>query len=159
MDKPLDVEQLEKRVEWLDNERRSDKTQIASLQSKLEAVETENATLRQRLADLDSEITRLNTLMARLENIEQDLNNLDTETNRQINTFKESLQETQIRTERHRLSRRIETHFLHYRSTGPARMTFRRQELLQSEVSALRWHLCHAGPLAPLLSRCWRSSS
>lgn len=101
MDKPLDVEQLEKRVEWLDNERRNDKTMIASLQSKLEAVETENAALRLRLADLDSEITRLNTLMARLENFEQDLNKLDTETNRQINTFKESLQETQIRTDRH----------------------------------------------------------
>ena len=102
MDKPLDVEQLEKRVEWLDNERRSDKTLIASLQNKLEAIETENAALRLRLADLDNEITRLNTLMARLENFEQDLNKLDTETSRQINTFKESLQETQIRTERHR---------------------------------------------------------
>jgi len=101
MDKPLDVEQLEKRVKWLDNERRNDKTLIASLQSKLESIETENAALRLRLADLENEITRINTLMARLENFEQDLNTLDTETNRQINTFKESLQETQLRTERH----------------------------------------------------------
>ena len=50
MDRPLDVEQLGKRVEWLDNERRTDKTLIASLQSKLEAMETENAALRLRLA-------------------------------------------------------------------------------------------------------------
>jgi chromosome segregation ATPase len=101
MDKPQDFEQLEKRVEWLDNERRNDKTLIASLQRNLEAMETENAALRLRLADLDSEMTRLNTLMARLENFEQDLNDIDTETNRQLNNFKESLQESQFRTERH----------------------------------------------------------
>jgi chromosome segregation ATPase len=101
MDKPLDVEQLEKRVEWLDSERRNDKTLIASLQNKLEAVETENNTLRLRLTDLESEITRINTLMARIENFEQDINTLGTETGRQITTFKESLQEHQMRTERH----------------------------------------------------------
>ncbi len=101
MDKPLDVEQLEKRVEWLDNERRNDKTLIASLQSKLESVENGNDALRLRLADLESEITRINTLMARLENFEQDLGALNTDTKRQINTFKESIQDTQLRAERH----------------------------------------------------------
>ncbi len=100
MDKPLDVEQLEKRVEWLDSERRTDKTVIASLQNKLEAMETENTALRLRLADMDSEITRINTLMARLQNFEQDINNLNTDTQRQIITFKESLQENQIQTDR-----------------------------------------------------------
>ena len=101
MDKPLDVEQLEKRVEWLDNERRNDKTLIASLQSKVEVMETENNALRLRLADLESEITRINTLMARLENFEQDISEMDTETTRQINSFKETMQENQIRIERH----------------------------------------------------------
>ena len=101
MDKPLEVEQLEKRVEWLDNERRSDKTLIASLQGKLEAVETENNALRTRLADLESEITRINTLMARIENFEQDLNTLGRETTRQMNGFKESMQDNLMRTDRH----------------------------------------------------------
>lgn len=101
MDKPLDIDQLEKRVEWLDNERRNDKTLVAALQSKLESTETENAALRLRLADLESEITRINTLMMRLEHFEEDVNTLQTQTNRQTNTLKESLQENQIRTERH----------------------------------------------------------
>ena len=101
MDKPLDVEQLEKRVEWLDSERRNDKTLIASLQNKLETVETENNALRLRLSDLESELTRINTLMARIENFEQDISTLGTETGRQITAFKESLQEHQMRTERH----------------------------------------------------------
>ncbi len=101
MDKPLDVEQLEKRVEWLDNERRNDKTIIASLQSKLETMETENAALRLKLTDMESEIARINTLMARLDNFEKDLNTIETETSRQISNFKEPVQENQIRTERH----------------------------------------------------------
>lgn len=100
MDKPLDMEQLEKRVEWLDNERRNDKTLIASLQSKLETITTENAALRLKLDNLEGEITRLNTLMARVGQFEEDLNTLQTETNRQIAPFKETLQENQIKTDR-----------------------------------------------------------
>jgi len=35
MDEITDLEQLEKRVEWLDNERRNDKNNLASLQNRL----------------------------------------------------------------------------------------------------------------------------
>lgn len=101
MDKPLEVEQLEKRLEWLDSERRSDKTLIASLQNKLETLETENNTLRTQLADLENEITRINTLMARIENFEQDISTLGTETSRQMTGFKDALTEHQMQTERH----------------------------------------------------------
>ncbi|KUK92707.1 MAG: hypothetical protein XE06_1193, partial [Anaerolineaceae bacterium 46_22] len=43
MDNSLNEEQLQKRVSWLDNELRNDKTAIASLQSKLENLDTENS--------------------------------------------------------------------------------------------------------------------
>lgn len=100
MEKPLDSEQFEKRLEMLDNERRNDKTLIAALQSKLENLGTENNALRMRLADLESEITRLNTLMARLEQFEGDIASLRTETNRKIDDFKESVAEKSIKTDR-----------------------------------------------------------
>jgi len=100
MEKPLDSEQFEKRLEMLDNERRNDKTLIAALQSKLENLGTENNALRMRLADLESEITRLNTLMARLEQFEGDVTSLRTETNRKIEDFKESVAEKNIKTDR-----------------------------------------------------------
>jgi len=100
MDKPFDSEQLEKRVEWLDNERRNDKTVIAALQSKLETFDNENSALRTRLADMESEITRLNTLMARLEQFDEDISSLRTETGRKLDDVRNSLQDTHLVSDR-----------------------------------------------------------
>jgi len=100
MENPIDREQLEKRLEWLDSERRNDKTLIAGLQSKLETFTTENASLRTRLNNLESELTRLSTLMTRLDQFEQDVNIIRTETGHQIEEFKGSVQEKQIQTNR-----------------------------------------------------------
>ncbi|MBG0784772.1 MAG: hypothetical protein H0S79_06695 [Anaerolineaceae bacterium] len=101
MDEKLESEQLQKRVEWLDNERRNDKTLLAALQSKIENYELENAALRTRLAEMDSEITRLNTLMARLEQFDQDINEIRATTNRQVEDFKETLRDTALKSEKH----------------------------------------------------------
>lgn len=100
MENPIDREQLEKRLDWLDSERRNDKTLIAGLQSKLETFTTENASLRTRLNNLESELTRLSTLMTRLDQFEQDINIIRTETGHQIEEFKGSVQEKQIQTNR-----------------------------------------------------------
>lgn len=99
-DKLLDLQQLEKRLDWLDNEHRNDKTIIATLQNKLDKLDTENSDLRTRLAEMESEITRLNTLMARLEQFEQDISSIKKETDRRIDDFKGSVQENQIQTNR-----------------------------------------------------------
>ena len=79
MEETLELEQLEKRIEWLDNERRNDKTLIAALQSRLENADTENAALRLRLGDIESDITRLNTLITRVEQYDLDINRIKTE--------------------------------------------------------------------------------
>ena len=102
MDETLELEQLAKRMEWLDNERRNDKTLIAALQSKLELLDTENTSLRTRLAEMEGEITRLNTLMARLEQFELDIADVRTETGRQLDGFKGTLQDNAMQTEKHR---------------------------------------------------------
>jgi chromosome segregation ATPase len=101
MDNPSDFEQLLKRVEWLDNEHRNDKTVIASLQSKLETTTIENAGLQTRLKDLESEVTRLSTLMEKLNQFEGEIDGLRTETSRQIENFKDSVNDIHIHTERH----------------------------------------------------------
>ncbi|HEY9121873.1 MAG TPA: hypothetical protein VIM80_02650 [Brevefilum sp.] len=100
MDNSLNEEQLQKRVSWLDNELRNDKTAIASLQSKLENLDTENSALRLRIADLESEITRINTLMARLEQFELDIHELEANTSRQFDDIRSSVQEKNIQSER-----------------------------------------------------------
>ena len=49
MDEITSFEQLEKRVEWLDNERRNDKTNLAALQNRLTGLESENIALRKQM--------------------------------------------------------------------------------------------------------------
>jgi len=92
MEETLELEQLEKRMEWLDNERRNDKTLIAALQSRLENADTENAALRLRLGDIESDITRLNTLITRLEQYDLDINRIKTDIDQKLHDFKTSLQ-------------------------------------------------------------------
>lgn len=100
MDDTLSMAQLEKRVEWLDNERRNDKTALAAIQSKIENLGTENSALRMRIADMESEISRLNTLITRVEQFELDISNVRTELSRQIEDVKGSAQEKFIQTEK-----------------------------------------------------------
>ncbi len=102
MDNASELEQLSKRVEWLDTERRNDKTLIASLQSKLENIDNENSALRKRVAEMESEITRLNTLMARLEQFEVEIEQIRSETTQQLNSFQETVREKQMLSERNR---------------------------------------------------------
>lgn len=90
MDDTLSFSQLEQRIEWLDNERRNDKTALAGLQNKIDNLSTENSALRMRLADLESEISRLNTLMARVDQFDVEISNLRTDLSRQIEDVKGS---------------------------------------------------------------------
>jgi chromosome segregation ATPase len=100
MDDTINLAQLEKRVEWLDNERRNDKTVIAGLQSKIDNLGTENSTLRMRITDMESEIARLNTLMARVEQFEIEVSNVRSDLNRQIEDIRDLAQEKFIQTEK-----------------------------------------------------------
>lgn len=99
MDKSFDSQQIEKRLEWLDNEQRNDKTLVISMQKQLDSITTENTSLRKQLADVQSDVTRLNTLMLRLEQFEQDIAGLETDTNRQMDGFKDVVQNKQIKTD------------------------------------------------------------
>jgi len=100
MDDTINLAQLEKRVEWLDNERRNDKTAIAALQSKIDNLGTENSTLRMRITDMESEIARLNTLMARVEQFEIEVSNVRSDLSHQIDDVKDSSQVKFVQTEK-----------------------------------------------------------
>lgn len=105
MDEFKRLEQLEKRVKWLDSERRSDKTTIATLQNQLTALESESISFRQSVKEMDSEVTRLNTLLARLDKFDTLLDRLHTELSQQLTDFEEELQKKQAKTDK---TRRLE---------------------------------------------------
>ncbi|MBM2848074.1 MAG: hypothetical protein HW418_1016, partial [Anaerolineales bacterium] len=52
----MDMDQLAKTVQWLDDERRKDKQEIAALQERLAGLATENAGLTRKLQQLESDL-------------------------------------------------------------------------------------------------------
>ena len=52
----LEIDELEKRIDWLDSERQKDKKQIAELTDKLESIREEYSKVDGRIIALDLEI-------------------------------------------------------------------------------------------------------
>jgi chromosome segregation ATPase len=69
----MEMDQIRKQVDWLDDERRKDSTKISSLEERLAALENNISPLSKQLKDLSGEITRLNTLITRMDNFDEKL--------------------------------------------------------------------------------------
>ncbi|TAK14118.1 MAG: hypothetical protein EPO32_02940 [Anaerolineae bacterium] len=69
----MDMNQLEKRVEWLDEERRKDKATITALQKKLAELEGGLDKSAKELKSLGSEVTRSGVQISKIESVEQAL--------------------------------------------------------------------------------------
>lgn len=89
MDEFTGFEQLEKRVEWLDNERRNDKTNLASLQNRLTAIETENITLRKQIKELEMALTKSNNQIANSDKFDNRIDRLNIDLTKQIRDVNE----------------------------------------------------------------------
>jgi chromosome segregation ATPase len=69
----MDNEQLEKRINWLDEERGRDKTLIGELEGRLLDLEARLAAAEKKGLEFDSDITRLRTSVTRVDDFEADL--------------------------------------------------------------------------------------
>lgn len=84
MDEYTGFEQLERRVEWLDNERRNDKTNLASMQNRLTVLETENTNLRKQIKELEMMISQQATQISSLDKYDSQIARVNTELSKQI---------------------------------------------------------------------------
>lgn len=84
MDEYTGLEQLERRVEWLDNERRNDKTNLASMQNRLTVLETENTNLRKQIKELEMMISQQATQISSLDKYDSQIARVNTELSKQI---------------------------------------------------------------------------
>ncbi|MDD4042291.1 MAG: hypothetical protein PHR54_02190 [Anaerolineaceae bacterium] len=89
MDEYSGIEQLEKRVEWLDNERRNDKTNLASLQNRLTILEGENMNLRKQIKELEVLINRNTTQIASMDKYDNRIERLNIDLTKQIREVNE----------------------------------------------------------------------
>ena len=69
----MEMEQIIKRVDWLDDERRKDKNFLASVEERLIALEGNLPALGQQIKELNSEITRLTATLGRMDSYDDSL--------------------------------------------------------------------------------------
>ncbi len=69
----MELEQVLKQVDWLDDERRKDKSILAALEERLINLEGNLPVLSKQFKDLDGEITRLSAMLARMDHFEENL--------------------------------------------------------------------------------------
>ncbi|HOH92171.1 MAG TPA: hypothetical protein PK791_02275 [Anaerolineaceae bacterium] len=84
MDEYAGIEQLERRVEWLDNERRNDKTNLASMQNRLSVLETENANLRKQIKEIEMLVSQQSTQISSFESYNNQISRLNNEIAKQV---------------------------------------------------------------------------
>ncbi len=65
-----DLETLAQKIEWLDQERRKDRTTVVALQERFTALEGELRAVRAEVKDLADEIARLSALLAKVDAVE-----------------------------------------------------------------------------------------
>lgn len=80
----MDIEQLNKKLDWLDDERRKDKILIATLQERIATLEDQQPANSQRLQSLEGELARFSTSLIRFEQIESDMSQQRVELARMI---------------------------------------------------------------------------
>ncbi|MCI0518849.1 MAG: hypothetical protein L0Z70_01160 [Chloroflexi bacterium] len=69
----MEMEQVLKQLDWLDEQRRKDKTAIEMLEKRLAALENDTRPLGQQIKDLGGETTRLAALLARMDHFDEAL--------------------------------------------------------------------------------------
>jgi chromosome segregation ATPase len=80
----MELEQIIKHVEWLDDERRKDKDLIAKQEDRMASLEGNLRAAHQQIKELSGEITRLGAVMSRMDLFDESLVNLRIDTTRQL---------------------------------------------------------------------------
>ena len=96
----MEMEQILKQVNWLDEERRKDKTRLGALEERLSATESLIPPLAHQIKDLAGEITRLNSLITRLDNYEEALLQLRIENKQQVEDQEKAVKKREDETEK-----------------------------------------------------------
>jgi len=69
----MDLDQLQKRIQWIEDDRRKEKDTIALLDSRLLAMEGGISAVAQQIKDLSGELTRLSAVVTRMDQYDQSL--------------------------------------------------------------------------------------
>jgi len=105
----MEYEQVLKRVEWLDEERRKDRNALVQLDDRLKNLEGNIQNLLQQIKEINGEVVRVKMAIPRLDNIDEGLIKQKKETKKMIDNLEK---EFQRRTDEIEKVRRIEMNTL-----------------------------------------------
>ena len=71
----MDIDQLQKRIQWVEEDRRKEKDSLSLLENKLVSLEGNLSASLQQGKSLSSEITRLSAIILRMDQYDQALAN------------------------------------------------------------------------------------
>jgi chromosome segregation ATPase len=87
----MDIEQLNKRIQWVEEERRKEKDTLAFLENRVVAFEGSITGFSEQMKELASEITRLTTIVQRMDNFDNALLQQRTETRRSLDEISKEI--------------------------------------------------------------------
>jgi len=113
----MDIDQITKRIQWMDDERRKDKDAIAIMENRLLAMEGVLAAAQQQIKDLSGEITRLSTVVTRMDQYDNTLIKQRVELKRLIDELEKEIKKREDESEKvHRIeTKALETSLLETR--------------------------------------------
>jgi len=100
----MDIEQLQKRIQWVEEDRRKEKDTIALLDNRLTALEGNLGALLQQGKDLSSEITRLSAILNRMDQYDQALTRARVESKQAMDDLDKTIKMRFDESEKFRLS-------------------------------------------------------
>ncbi len=83
----MENEQMEKRIKWLDDERRKDKAAISGLEDRLQELEGKLDASNKKQVEFDSDITRLRTSITRVDDFENGLADFRVERKKELKDY------------------------------------------------------------------------
>ena len=101
----MEMEQIIKRVDWLDDERRKDKNTLAAIEDRMVGLEGNLPGITKQLKEIDSEVTRVAAKLARMDHFEESLLQLRAESKHSIEEVDKGLKQREEESEK---IRRIE---------------------------------------------------
>jgi len=100
----MDLDQLAKRLDWLDGERRKDKLVIQTLEERLAVIESSLPGLLQQVKEISGEVTRLSAMLAKFDQIDASLAQMRVDHARALETVDKSHLERQREMEKARMA-------------------------------------------------------
>ena len=99
----MEFEQIVKRLEWLDEERRKDKATIATLDERLASLEAGTTGVKQQANEMGSELARLTSLVNRVKQFEETMANARVDLTRMVEDVEKNRSEREREMEKVRL--------------------------------------------------------